>query len=76
MHYRKHGVQFDRYFSIRYKLDTKDCEEGIGWASEENTAVDAHALMADRKYNIKRGTGPRTLGEKRELEENTSDAAE
>ena len=73
---RKHGVQFDRYFSIRYKLGSKDCEEGIGWASEGNTAAEAHALMAELKGNIKRGIGPRTLAEKRELDDKARAATE
>lgn len=31
---RKHGVGFDKYFTIRYKILGKEKSEGLGWASE------------------------------------------
>jgi len=30
---RKNGIKKDQYFTIRYKLNGKDKEEGLGWAS-------------------------------------------
>ncbi len=73
---RKHGVQRDRYFSIRYRLDSKAVEEGVGWASEGYTPTDVYELLAELKRNHKTGTGHRTLAEKRELAEQDRQAAE
>jgi integrase len=64
---RRHGVKWDQYFVIRFKLDGKDVEESIGWASEGHTASQAFETLAQLKRNIKSGTGPRTLAEKRSL---------
>lgn len=66
---RKHGVKFDRYFFIRYKLDGKDKEEGVGRASDGMTAEKAHKLLAQIRENIRNGSGPSTLAEMRELAE-------
>ena len=30
---RKHGIKFDRYYTIRYRRDGKRIEEGVGWSS-------------------------------------------
>jgi integrase len=46
---RKHGLQRDRYYSIRIKLDGKDKEEGLGWASEWK------ASTSEIKESLKRG---------------------
>ena len=46
---RKHGLQRDRYYSIRIKLDGKDKEEGLGWASEWK------ASTSEIKENLQRG---------------------
>jgi hypothetical protein len=35
---RRHGVARIGIFSIRYKLDGKDKEEGLGWSSQGWTA--------------------------------------
>ncbi|HEY4706483.1 MAG TPA: site-specific integrase, partial [Thermodesulfobacteriota bacterium] len=66
---RKHGVKRDRYYSIRYMVDGKQIEEGLGWASEgwtEDKAVNQRAVL---KENRRRGEGPRTLAEKRALDD-------
>lgn len=63
---RKHGVRPDRYFSVRYKLDGKDKEEGLGWSSEGMTAQKAAERLAELKQAQRNGQGPRTLAEKRE----------
>jgi len=64
---RKHGVQYDRYFTIRYKLQGKDREEGLGWASQKWTAQKAYDYLKELKENIKVGKGPRSLKESREI---------
>lgn len=58
---RKHGVQFDRYFILTYKLDGKTKSEAVGWASEGNKASEAYDLLNQLKKNRKSGQGPRTL---------------
>jgi len=66
---RKHGVRFDRYYSIRYKLGGKDKEEGLGWSSQGWTEQKAVERLAELKENHRKGEGPQTLQEKREIAE-------
>lgn len=72
---RKHGVKKDQYFTIRYKLNGKDKEEGMGWASEGWTASKAYARLLELKENKKVGEGPQTLKEKRENEQKKREQA-
>jgi integrase len=65
---RKHGIKKDQYFTIRYKINGKDKEEGLGWASEKMTSEKAYTYLNELKKNIKKGEGPQTLHEKREIE--------
>ena len=58
---RKHGVRFDRCFSIRYKLDGKDKEEVAGWSSEGMTAEKAFNLLSTIRENIRLGMEPRSI---------------
>lgn len=64
---RKHGVKKDRYYAIRYTVDGKQIEEGMGWASdgmtEEKASIERSKLIEARH----RGEGPRTLREKRAI---------
>lgn len=62
---RKHGVKYDRYFAIRYQLDGKRREEGLGWASEGWTAEKAFKERAELKEAHKTGKGEKTLADKR-----------
>jgi len=66
---RKHGVGYDRYFVIRYKLAGKDKGEGVGWGSEGMTEKKAAAILAELRANQTNGTPPFTLAEKRQLED-------
>lgn len=63
---RKHGVNFDRYFTIRYNIAGKEKSEGLGWASEGWTERKAATVLAELKANHTTGQGPNTLAEKRE----------
>ncbi|HAO94263.1 MAG TPA: integrase [Deltaproteobacteria bacterium] len=65
---RKHGVRPDRYFIIRLFVDGKSIEEGLGWSSEGWTEIKAATLRAELVENKRRGEGPRTLREKRDLD--------
>jgi integrase len=62
---RKHGVRFDQYFTIRYKIAGKDKEEALGWASEGWSAAKAYDRLAELKTNQRAGEGAQTLSEKR-----------
>ena len=66
---RKHGVQLDRYFSIRYRVNGKEKEEGLGWASEGWTVARAADALAELKRSARTGEGEKTLAEKREKAE-------
>ena len=65
---RKNGVRRDQYFTIRYKHNGKDREEGLGWASENWTAAKAYERLSEIKKNIKSAKGPQSLKEKRAIE--------
>ena len=62
---RKHNGKPDRYFSIRYYINYKDCEEGLGWASDGWNAEKAHKILAKIKEGVKTGAGAQSLGELR-----------
>ena len=65
---RRHGVNFDKYFAIRYYVDGKRTEQGLGWNSKGWTEKRAAATLSELKANITLGTGPRTLQEKRKIQ--------
>jgi len=64
---RKHGIQYDRYFAIRYQREGKRKEEGLGWASEGWSAEKAANELAELKKAHTLGAGPVRLEEKREI---------
>ena len=64
---RKHGVRFDRYFTIRFQRDGKRIEEGLGWESEGYTLEKAISTLEGLKEAHKKGEGPTRLKEKREI---------
>jgi len=66
---RKHGVKFDRYFSIYYRLNGKRVEEGVGWSSQGWAEKKANELLSELQRNQKKGTRPQTLKEKRKIEQ-------
>ena len=63
---RKNGVQRDRCYSIRYKVDGKDKEEVVGWASEKITPESAFGILSTLRENIRKGIEPRSLKAMRE----------
>ncbi|MDP2853310.1 MAG: site-specific integrase [Smithellaceae bacterium] len=74
---RKHGVNFDRYFVIRYQRDGKRIEESLGWTSERDpedgqfwTEAKAALVLERLRGAAKHGKkeAPTRLGEKREIE--------
>ena len=73
---RKHGVRFDKYFAIRYQLNGKRTEEGLGWASDGWSEQKAALELADLKEAAKKGSGPVRLKQKREIAATKRGAAE
>jgi integrase len=73
---RKHGVRFDRYFSVYFRLNGKLIEEGLGWASAGWTAQKAAGELAKLKENQRLGQSGQTLREKREIEQGRRKAEE
>ncbi len=64
---RRHGVLLDKYFVIRYKVNGKLREEGLGWASQGWSPAKAHKIRSEITANIKLGVGPQSLEEFREI---------
>jgi len=62
---RKHNGKADRYFSIRYYINYKDCEEGLGWSSDGWNPEKAHKVLAKIKEGVTTGTGAQSLGDLR-----------
>lgn len=62
---RKHGVGPDKYFAIRYRLDGKDRQESLGWASKGWTERKANARLAELLEAQRTGRGAATLAEQR-----------
>jgi integrase len=57
----------DRYYFIRYQKG-KQVEEGVGWTSEGMTPQQASNIRGEIVANIRTGSGPMSLKEKRETE--------
>lgn len=71
---RKHGIPPDKYFTIVYRHNGKVKSEAIGWASEKWTAEKAATELSELRRNQRRGSGPQTMAEKRELEQQRREA--
>ena len=65
---RKHGINKDRYFVIRFQFDGQRREERLGWASEGWTSEKASIELASLKKAKITGEGATSLKEKREIE--------
>lgn len=66
---RKHGVQKDKYFAIRFQAGGKRREEGLGWSSEGWSAAKASQALAELKKAATTGEGACSLAEKRQKAE-------
>ena len=62
------GRNLDRYFFIRYRINGKLKEEGIGWASSGWNAKKASIVLSDLKKAHLTGEGSQTLAEQRAFE--------
>lgn len=66
---RKHGIQRDKYYVLRFAVDGKTCQEALGWSSEGITLDKARVELAKLREAKRTGIGPRSLSEKRSLQE-------
>lgn len=76
---KKHGKKRDRYYAIRFKVDNKDYDYGIGWWSDgipeearrndPSMGFEEYALAQLKLYkaNIKAGSGVKSPKEKRQI---------
>ena len=63
---RKHGLKPDTYFALRYSIDGKRYEEGLGWASQGWTLEKVRQTLAELRIAKTTGAGAVTLNEKRQ----------
>jgi integrase len=63
---RKHGVRFDRYFTLRRSVGGRQVEEKLGWASEGWNLERAQEELIRLRQADRTGKGPATLREERE----------
>ena len=68
---RKHGINFDKCFCIRYKINGKDKEEVAGWSSEGMTAEKAYKMLSEIRENIRTGAPENSLANIRHSKEKT-----
>ena len=85
---RKHGKRYDRYYSIRFRIDGKLHTYGVGWLSdgipeaickaEPNLGFEDYCLKLLRQYkgNVKTGAGPKSPKEQRNIEQARIDQLE
>ncbi len=73
---RKHGVKPDRYYAIRYRVDSNRVEEGLGWASQGWTLEEAREKLVELRKANRTGEGERTLAEVRVKKNAERQAAE
>lgn len=66
---RKHGINFDKCFCVRYKLSGKDKEEVAGWSSEGMTAEKAYKILSEIRENIRTGAPENSLANIRHSKE-------
>ena len=63
---RRHGVQFDKSFHIRFNGGGKLYQSSMGWGSQGMSAEKAAAKLAKYKRNFKEGKRPWTLTQEKE----------
>ncbi|ADU61442.1 MAG: site-specific integrase [Pseudodesulfovibrio sp.] len=66
---RRHGVKYDQYFTITYKLKGKTKSEAIGWASHKVSAKECDDILRQLKANHRNCEGPQTYSEMKEAKQ-------
>ena len=67
---RKHGAKYDQYYRASYQVAGKRKAVNFGWASEGWTESKVWEKINQYKNNAKTGSGPTSLTEERETQEN------
>ena len=65
---RKNGIKPDRLYSIYFRINGKQHEQGLGWGTEGMSVEKAKVILNELKKNLRQGEGPVTLQEKRDIE--------
>jgi integrase len=65
----------DKYFFIRYRVNGKGKEEGLGWSSEGWTAEKASLERAKLRTANRTGEGPKSLHERKTIEKQKAEAS-
>lgn len=73
---RRHGIKKDRYYAIRFQLNGKRVEEGLGWTSEGWDLDQATEELSSLRKAARVGDGPTRLQEKRDIAEEQRRAEE
>lgn len=82
--YREHATrktrngQFDKYYTVRYRVNGQRKEERLGWASEGWNAEKAYKVLSEILAGVRTGDGPQSLADKRAMAaaaKKTADAA-
>jgi hypothetical protein len=60
--YKKLKGKTKKYYAIRYTIDGRQREEGLGWSNQGWNAKKASIVLAELKKAIITGEGQRTLG--------------
>lgn len=64
---RKHGVGYDKYYALQYRVGKTVKNEGLGWASKGMTAQEAARILGELKKSQTVREGPKTLEKKRQI---------
>ncbi len=70
---RKNGVRPDTYFTLRFSVNGRQIEEGLGWATQGWTVAKARTELAKLRESHRTGVGESTLAEKRMLAKQKKD---
>jgi len=68
---RRHGVRFDRYFTLRFSVEGRQVEEALGWASEGWSLNKAQEELGKLREAKRTGKGASTLRERAQAERET-----
>ena len=71
---RKHGIQFDKSFHVRFNGGGKLYQSSLGWGSEGMTAEKASLKLSEYKRNFKAGKRPWTLTMEKEAADREAEA--
>lgn len=72
---RIHNGKSDKYFILRYRINSKQYEEAVGWASDGWTAKRCNDVLLTLRTNQRLGQGPYTLADMREASRVASEEA-